>query len=208
LSLDRLIAEASPEAAARAWAGLYRLWGVQAAVRSDEQACAQAPGVGLRCLQGGGSWTVLTHYDRPALLLLVAAEGRRVPVLLQEILGSDARIQVDGLELVVPVVELKQHWFGEYRLLWRTPPDGRAVLRPGDRGADVAWLRERLQTVTGLTSIAPDQNFYDAGLKELVASFQRDQDLAADGVAGARTLINLNNLEKQAGVPRLGMPRS
>lgn len=108
----------------------------------------------------------------------------------------------------MPVVELKRHWFGEYRLLWRTPPDGRAVLRPGDRGADVAWLRERLQTVTGLTSIAPDQNFYDAGLKELVASFQRDQDLAADGVAGARTLINLNNLEKQAGVPRLGMPRS
>jgi general secretion pathway protein A len=208
LSLERLIAEASPEAAARAWAGLYRLWGVQAAVRSDEQACAQAPGVGLRCLQGGGSWTVLTHYDRPALLLLVAAEGRRVPVLLQEVLGSDARIQVDGRELVVPVVELKRHWFGEYRLLWRTPPDGRAVLRPGDRGTDVAWLRERLQTVTGLTSIAPDQNFYDAGLKELVASFQRDQDLAADGVAGARTLINLNNLEKQAGVPRLGMPRS
>jgi len=208
LKLDQLIAEAGTEAATRAWAGLYRLWGVQAAVRTDEQACAQAPGVGLRCLQGGGSWTILTHYDRPALLLLVAPEGRRVPVLLQEVLGSDARIQVDGRELVVPVAEIKQHWFGEYRLLWRTPPDGRAVLRPGDRGADVAWLRERLHVVTGMASIAPDQNFFDAGLKDLVETFQRDQELTADGVAGARTLINLNNLEKQSSVPRLGMPRS
>ncbi len=208
LKLNEIIAAAGPAAVARAWAGLYRLWGVQAAVSSDEQACAQAPGVGLRCLQGGGSWTILKHYDRPTLLLLVASEGRRVPVLLQEILGSDARIQLDGQELVVPVIELERHWFGEYRLLWRTPPDGRAVLRPGDRGADVAWLRERLQAVTGMTSIASDQNFYDTGLEELVSSFQRDRELTADGVAGARTFINLNNQEKQSGVPRLGMPRS
>ena len=207
LKLDQMIAEASPDAAARAWAGLYRLWGVQAAVRTDEQACAQAPGVGLRCLQGGGSWTILMHYDRPALLLLKASEGRRVPVLLHEILGSDARVQVDGQEVVVPVIELEQHWFGEYRLLWRTPPGGRSVLRPGDRGTGVAWLRERLQAVTGMTSITADKNFYDAGLKELVESFQRDRELTADGVAGARTLINLNNLEKQPDVPRLGVPR-
>ncbi len=206
--LNELIAQAGPDVVTRAWAGLYRLWGVQAAVNSDEQACAQAPGVGLRCLQGGGSWGILMHYDRPALLLLVADGGRRVPVLLQEILGSDARVQVDGEELVVSVAEIEQRWYGEYRLLWRTPPDGRAVLRPGDRGADVAWLRERLQAVTGMASIAPDLNYYDAGLEELVAGFQRDHELTADGVAGARTFINLNNQEKQPGVPRLGIPRS
>ncbi len=208
LNLSQALAGAGPDAVNRTWAELYRLWGVQADVSTDEQACAQAPGVGLRCLHGSGSWTVLSYYDRPALLQLVANRGRRVPALLQEVLGSDARIQVDGQELIVPVVELERYWFGEYRLLWRTPPGGQPVLSPGDRGEGVAWLRDRLQTVTGMTSITADPNFYDAGLKALVQSFQRDQELKADGVAGAHTLINLNNLEKQAGVPRLGASRS
>ncbi|VAW75541.1 General secretion pathway protein A [hydrothermal vent metagenome] len=208
LELRQVLANAGPDAVTRAWAELYRLWGIQANVRTDEQACAQAPGVGLRCLQGSGSWTVLSYYDRPALLMLVASGGRHVPMLLQEVLGSEARIQLDGRELVVPVTEVERYWFGEYRLLWRTPPEGMPVLRPGDRSTDVAWLRDRLQTVTGMTSITADPNFYDAGLKALVQSFQRDQELKADGVAGARTLINLNNLEKQTGVPRLGVSRS
>ena len=75
---------------------------------------------------------------------------------------------------------------------------------PGDRSEDVKWLRDRIQRATGLTSIAPDPSYYDAGLKELVQSFQREQELNADGVAGARTFINLNNLDKQPSVPRLG----
>jgi len=65
-------------------------------------------------------------------------------------------------------------------------------------------LRGRLAKATGLTSIAPDPNYYDAGLKQLVQTFQRDQELSADGVAGARTFINLNNLDRTASVPRLG----
>jgi general secretion pathway protein A len=146
---------------------------------------------------------VLTHYDRPALLLLVAEEGRRVPVLLQEIVEEDARVVIDGQELVVPVSELERHWFGEYRLLWRTPPEGNPVLRPGDRGGDVAWLRERLQRITGMTPIVSDPDYYDPALKAMVEAFQRSQELNADGIAGARTLINLNNLEPQPTVPRL-----
>ncbi|MFQ5645146.1 MAG: AAA family ATPase [Thiogranum sp.] len=202
--LKLALAQAGPDVAAQAWKSLYGLWGVRASVITDEQACAQAPATGLRCLQGGGSWTVLKHFDRPALLLLVAPEGRRVPVLLQEVTGSEVRVQVDGREIQVPVDELERHWFGEYRLLWKTPPGGYAALRPGDRNADVKWLRERLAKATGLTSIAPDPLYYDAGLKELVQTFQRKHELNADGVAGARTFINLNNLDREASVPRLG----
>lgn len=204
VDLRRVLAASGPDAVTRAWAALYKLWGIRADVASDEQACAQAPGVGLRCLQGGGSWAALTHYDRPALLRLVAEEGRRIPVLLQELMGAQARIVVDGDAMVVPLNQVKQRWFGEYRLLWRTPPDGHAVLRPGDRGGDVAWLRERLQKATGMASITADPAYYDPALKALVESFQRDQALSADGVAGPRTLINLNNLERQPSVPRLG----
>ena len=204
MDLKLALAQAGPGVAAQSWKSLYSLWGVRSSAISDKQACAQASAVGLRCLQGGGSWTVLKHYNRPALLLLVAAEGRRVPILLQEVVGSKVRVQVDGRELEVQVDELERHWFGEYRLLWKTPPNGNAALRPGDRNADVKWLRDRLATATGLTSIAPDPLYFDAGLKGLVQSFQRGQELNADGVVGARTFINLNNLDRETSVPRLG----
>jgi general secretion pathway protein A len=125
-------------------------------------------------------------------------------VLLQEVWGSGVKLKLDGREMEVSIGELKRHWFGEYRLLWKTPPNGSTSLRYGDRSADVKWLREQLQRVTGLTSIAPDPMVFDAGLRELVQTFQRDQELSADGVAGARTLMNLNNLDVQPSVPRLG----
>jgi murein L,D-transpeptidase YcbB/YkuD len=62
-----------------------------------------------------------------------------------------------------------------------------------------------MQRATGLTSIAPTASFFDDGLKELVQEFQRDQGLQDDGVAGPRTLIYLNNQERPATGPRLGM---
>ncbi len=198
------LADAGSSAAERAWAGLYRLWGTQSSALSDEQACAQAPAVGLRCLQGGGSWAVLSHFDRPALLLLVAAEGRRVPVLLQEVKGSEVTIEIDGRRLDVGLRLLEQHWFGEYRLLWKVPPNGSVSLRPGNRGKDVRWLREQLQHATGMAAISPDSVNFDAALKELLESFQREQGLRVDGVAGPRTFIHLNNLSSETGVPRLG----
>jgi general secretion pathway protein A len=204
MDLQLALAQAGPDVAARAWKSLYALWGVRSAAGTDEQACAQAPAAGLRCLQGGGSWTVLKHFDRPALLLLVASEGRRVEVLLQEVMGSQVKVQVDGRDIEVPIDELEHHWFGEYRLLWKTPPNGNSALRPGDRNADVKWLRDRLAKATGLTSIAPNPLYFDAGLKQLVQSFQRSHELSADGVAGPRTFINLNNLDRESSVPRLG----
>ncbi len=198
------LAGAGPDAPAQAWAGLYRLWGVQSSAVNDEQACAQAPASGLRCLQGGGSWTVLSHFDRPAILLLVASEGRRVPVLLQEVKGPEAAIQVAGQPLDVALDTLGQFWFGEYRLLWKVPPHGSVSLRPGDRSKDVSWLRDRLKEITGLTAIAPDPLQFDAALRELLESFQRDNGLRVDGVAGPRTFIHLNTLSRQPSVPRLG----
>jgi general secretion pathway protein A len=111
-----------------------------------------------------------------------------VPVLLQEIRGSEALLQVDGQLIKVPIETMEQHWFGEYRLLWKTPPAGSPVLRPGDRSPDIKWLREKLKLATGLSSIAPDPLFFDEGLKTLVQGFQRSHELSADGIVGGNLL--------------------
>jgi len=202
--LEQHLDLAGSDAAAWAWSGLFGLWGVQSSAISDAQACAAAPAAGLRCLQGGGSRTVLQYYDRPSVLLLIGTGGRRVPVLLQEIRGGHAILQIGGRRIEVPAEMMERHWFGEYRLLWKTPPGGSTVLRPGDRSVDVQWLREKLKQATGLASIAPDPLLFDEGLKTLVQDFQRNRELSADGVVGARTFIHLNNLSRQPTVPRLG----
>jgi general secretion pathway protein A len=204
--LAELLAHAGPSASANAWAGLYREWGYDSAAVNDEQACAQAPAAGLRCMSAAGSWGMLQRFDRPAILLLVSGEGRLVPALMRRVVPGRVLLEVDGQALEVTRSELESVWYGPYRLLWQKPPSGTISLHPGARSNDVGWLRERLQRVAGLSETAPDPRRYDAGLKALVASFQRQHGLTADGVAGARTFILLNNLDEQADVPRLSAP--
>ena len=204
--LTDMLNAAGTTASARAWAGLYRLWGYDSEAVTDEQACAQAPAAGLRCIQAAGSWGILQRFDRPAVLLLVSGEGRWIPVLLTYMKGQRVGLEIDGLELEVPRSELEKHWYGEYRLLWQMPPSGTIALRPGNRNNDVHWLRERLARIVGEPAAAADPRRYDAEMKAMVESIQREQGLTADGVAGARTFIMLNNLDEQANVPRLTMP--
>ena len=200
---ERLDAASSASAAARAWAGLYRLWGYDSAARTDEQACAQAPTAGLSCLKGAGSWGLLRRFNRPAVLLLQGDGGRPTAVLLQRVDGEQVTLEVDGEVLRVPRAEVEKRWSGIYRLVWKKPPSGYVVLRSGMRSKDVNWLRERLSQVTGRKSASADPALYDESLVSEVTKLQRRHSLVADGIAGAHTLILLNNLIADPEIPRL-----
>ncbi|MCP5304295.1 MAG: AAA family ATPase [Chromatiaceae bacterium] len=203
-SLAEHLDTAGSTAAARAWAGLYRLWGYDSAAATDEQACAQAPGGGLSCLQGAGSWGLLRRFDRPAVLLLQADDGRTVAVVLLRIDGDRVAVEVDGEALWIPAGEIESRWYGAYRLLWKTPPSGNLVLRPGMRGAGVRWLRERVAKANYPADAATaDPALYDESLKVAVEALQRAHGLVADGIAGAHTFIVLNNLVADPEIPYL-----
>ena len=88
-------------------------------------------------------------------------------------------------------------YFGKY------PPGGHTVLRSGDKGSDVIWLKEQLQIALGLTTALIGSNIYDQELKSLVERFQLRQGLRADGVTGSETFIYLNTATKRPGVPLL-----
>jgi general secretion pathway protein A len=189
--------------AREAWPALYRLWGYQSTASTDEQACAQAAAAGLACIQASGNWGAVLRLNRPALLLLNSGDGRPLPVLLQRV-DSDGAVLAIGPHLAtVALDELERHWLGAYRLLWRKPPSGAALIGPGQRNSDVRWLREQLVRVTGVADDADEPAHYDEDLVERVKNFQRAQGLLADGIAGARTLIALNNADPTAKVPLL-----
>ncbi|MCA8880700.1 MAG: L,D-transpeptidase family protein [Rhodobacteraceae bacterium] len=65
-----------------------------------------------------------------------------------------------------------------------------AALKPGVSSQQVVVLRNRLAALGyGRTGTSP---VYDAGLQQVVARFQLDHGLAADGVAGSGTIAEIN----------------
>ncbi|AOZ69396.1 murein L,D-transpeptidase [Rhodobacter xanthinilyticus] len=68
-------------------------------------------------------------------------------------------------------------------------------LKPGDQGAAVVALRDRLQAMGYLGRTA--SAVYDADLQKAVQQYQFDQGLTADGVAGAGTLEEINRAPEE-----------
>ncbi|HET7371460.1 MAG TPA: peptidoglycan-binding protein, partial [Gammaproteobacteria bacterium] len=98
---------------------------------------------------------------------------------------------------------LRRDWNGEFLLLWRPPPDSDGLLRQGMSGPAVAWLGNQLAKLD--TDLAPAAGVaaYDATLAGAVRRFQQLHNLRVDGIAGERTLIELNSVLKSAGIPQL-----
>ena len=205
--LEQLLADTSPEAVSQAWSGLFREWGYESTASTHQQACAQARRVQLKCLQRSGSWNAVMKFQRPVLLMLATTDGRRVPVLLRSVTDDMASIEINSTEVQILRSDIQRFWFGDFRLLWQIPPEGHTVLRPGDKGSDVIWLKEQLQIALGLTTAQIGSNVYNQELKILVEKFQLMQGLRADGITGPETIIYLNSATRRPGVPMLQKPR-
>ena len=67
----------------------------------------------------------------------------------------------------------------------------REPMRPGDEGAHVVRLQKALSRLG--YDVGPIDGKYGSELSEVVAAFQRDHDLVADGIAGRRTIHILNH---------------
>jgi murein L,D-transpeptidase YcbB/YkuD len=75
---------------------------------------------------------------------------------------------------------------------WGAPVAAGPSLRPGDRGARVAALRERLRAMGESLDTHDAADLYDEGLASTVRAFQRRHGLNDDGVVGPLTLAALN----------------
>ena len=67
------------------------------------------------------------------------------------------------------------------------------VLRLGDRGPGVRWLRSQLDDQIGGTDPAKDPSLFDTELERRVKLFQARHALRQDGVVGSETLIHLSS---------------
>jgi len=172
-----------------AFARLLGLWGAKYRP-SGTDPCSQATQQGLACVTERGSFGQLRLYNRPAILLLSDSAGTSHQVVLTALDDQQAHIELGGTRSV-GIGELSHFWLGDFVMLWRPASSPVKALSAGMRGAEVRWLRQSLQRLHGVAADAPVSDVFDAELTGWVRDFQRQHQLAVDGIAGVRTQIAL-----------------
>jgi general secretion pathway protein A len=168
---------------------LGALWGQQL---PTAEPCQGATKLNLRCYQGRGGLYELRLLDRPAIVAL--HDGQNIGyAVLSGMDDSSATLSVNGQRQKVSLGALATRLDGDFTTLWKAPRAFRDEVRPGDTGADVDWIAGRLAALNKLDAPRLGQPLDDAA-RRLLRGFQARQNLKADGVAGPRTYMRLNQL--------------
>ena len=175
-----------------AYQALFRQWNLLYDERSPGDPCRQAQTHGLRCLTAQGTITSLLTLNRPAVLTLFDEKGRQFYAALSALHGQTATFVVGTEMRTVNVKEIEKKWLGGYTLLWRTPPDFRSPLRPGQKGSMVLWLNKQLALLQGKADQPRRNLLYEGDLVAQLKKFQLSEGLVPDGVVGPQTIICLN----------------
>jgi general secretion pathway protein A len=182
---------------------LLRRWGITVQDLGFGDPCGRVAVFGLRCEREQGKLSHVRFYDRPVLLRMKDVGGERRYVVLGALDAADATLDLpDGSERV-PLSAIESTWNGDYTVVWQAPPTGASVIGPGAAGESVRWLRRLLAQVPGIDSADNGSTQFDAALGAAVRRFQVSRGLSPDGIAGPRTLVQLNNALTTPGIPHL-----
>jgi general secretion pathway protein A len=168
---------------------LASLWGQ--ALPAGEP-CAVALKLNLRCHQGRGGLYELRQLDRPAMVTLHDGP-KRSHALLVAMDDASVTLSVGGKRQTVPVAALAKRFGGEFTTFWQMPRTFRENLAAGDAGPDADWIAARLAQLDNVAA-PPAGSAFDARTQKMLRAFQLQQNLKADGVAGPRTYMRLNQL--------------
>jgi len=199
---ENLLLSLPPGARQLAREDLMVRWGVERNKLGRRDVCAEVDQFGLRCMRGNGTWARLRSLDRPALLELATPAGGKTQIALQALDRVNADVALGGAMHKVPLKVLDRYWTGEFTLIWRSYIKSKS-LSLGDSGEDVVWLRSQMKTLLDINETSENPAQFDEQLQEQVKRFQSSKRLTDDGVAGRRTLIQINSLTQGAQVPRL-----
>ncbi len=170
---------------------LFERWGLDYTALTGATGCERALNAGLHCVYQTGTWNNLREHNRPAVIELQDASGRKHHALVT-VLGADSvALAAGGAPQEFPVQDVGRLWFGKYLLLWKPATPAQEILRLGDRGEAVVWLRDALARYRGEPLAAEASDLFDKELQGQLMQFQSRHRLASDGVAGKITLGKL-----------------
>ncbi len=176
--------------AGRAWRELALRWNVAI---GEGDPCVAAQQAALACFRNSsGGLPLVQQLARPGIVTLREGRGPAVHAVLLALDADSATLQAGAQHVRLALPVLARLWRGDFATFWRTPDgwSGGTLATPQARD----WLQQQLAAAG-----TPE----GGGLRSQVLAFQIAQGLPADGVAGPRTLMRVNQL---AGVaePSLG----
>lgn len=172
---------------------LFDRWGVDYASLSGATGCERALKAGLHCIYQTGTWNNLRQHNRPAVIELQDSSGTKHHVLVSALAADKVSLVMGNLSQDFAVQDVGRHWFGKYLLLWKPSVPKQELLRLGDRGEAIVWLRDALARYRGEPLMANAKDVFDRDLQTQLMQFQSRHSLASDGVAGQITLAKLQS---------------
>jgi general secretion pathway protein A len=175
-----------------AYRALFGMWHIPYSTEDGSTICEQAREQGLQCAQGRGSINDLRQINKPAVLKLLDPRGDEYYVALISLHEDDAGLLINNQTKTIPIGELAKWWSGEYLLLWKTPPDYKDQLKPGEHGSFVAWVDRHLAQAQGRPAHVGGTLVYNEEMVRQVKEFQRIAGLTPDGIVGPWTTMRLS----------------
>ena len=187
-----------------AFRSLFSAWDMDYEQLVGTTGCERAISAQLRCHWGNSDWLELVQLNRPTLIWLSGKNSREKHyIVITGIQDEVVTIELGDERHQVHADALKSLWNGRSLIFWRPPALDVDVIRPGDQGEIVLWLRLNLERLRQTKSSSAQAELYDEQLKAMVMDFQRFNELSADGLVGVKTFIHLNTLNKNANIPLL-----
>ena len=189
---------------ASAFEALFSLWGKDYEPSQSPLACEFAESQGVRCLESRVARQGLKFLNRPAILHLRDSTGQTGFIVLKSLSDQIAVVANANGEETVSFDSIEAFWHGRFTLLWELPPYEVAEDPDSALGNKEIWLSARLMELAGQQSEnrAEENRVVRMDPEEQVRWYQARKGLTVDGIAGAMTIIQINN-DLNAPVPRL-----
>lgn len=185
---------------------LFSVWGQEYRVSDNPIACRYAEEQGLRCMENRGSRRSLEYLNRPAILQLRNDDGSSRYTVLSGLDDNRAIIEFPDGQREVSFSSLEPYWFGEFTVLWEVPShiqQNRSDENDGDVSEQI-WMGSRMMELASRFSGSREEenrvNRMSTG--EQIRWYQEQKGLTVDGIAGAMTIIQMNN-DLESDGPRL-----
>ncbi|HKB55084.1 MAG TPA: AAA family ATPase [Ramlibacter sp.] len=169
-----------------AWRELAKAWKVDVSAQADP--CKAVQQDGLQCFTRPLSLPLIRELARPGILTLDADTGSPRYAILVALTGETATLRAGSGEQTVTLAALAARWQGGFSTLWKMPPGYTAGGAPN--AATIDWMAASLAKSSGGT--AKVHRGFDGPLKSELKTFQTARGLAADGLPGPMTFMQLN----------------
>ncbi|WP_166259772.1 AAA family ATPase [Marinobacter salicampi] len=200
--------ESDAMALAPAYEALFQAWELDYDPSEQPLACEFAESRGLRCLHREGSWRSLERLNHPAILDLRELGGDKRFVTLLGIEDDQAVIDTAAGTRWVSVAQIQEYWLGGYSIVWQLPPYLSRGAEPGAADREALWLTARMMQLIDMHSPDAEQrrDIENMNQSDQIRWYQAFKGLEVDGIAGAMTLIQMNN-DLDSDAPQLSAER-